>query len=142
MGQVVLQDQPDGFQNAADAALVVAAQDGGAVGVDDAAADLRLDPVAGDHGVHVGGEHHGLPLAGQTGEDVEAVGVVGLARLVGDGLQPQLLQHLAQALAHGLLVAALAVDLYELQKFLEQPLLVDLNHGVCSPFISAAIAAY
>ena len=46
-------------------------------------------------------------LEAVRGEDIEAVGVIGFAGFVGDGLQTQFLQHFAQALAHGPLIAAL-----------------------------------
>ena len=132
VAQLVFQDHAHGLQNAADAALVIAAQNGGAVGIDHAVADNGIDANAGDHGVHVGGEHDGLPLSRQAGKDVEAVGAEGLAGAVSGYLQPQGRQHLHQLFPHFSLVSAFAVDLYKLQEFVEKAGLVDHSRTLLS----------
>ena len=54
MGQILLFQAAQGFQDGYHAALVVAAQNGGAVGFDDAVFDAGLNAGAGIDAVHVG----------------------------------------------------------------------------------------
>ena len=140
VGEPLLEDRGDGLQDPADAGLVVPAQDGVGAALDDPVLDEGAYALAGDHGVHVGGEHEGVSGqgAGEAEEHVESVGTEGLAGLVGDGIEAQGLHVPDQGLAHDLLVAAFGIDLDVAEKGVEQSFSVDhvvflLNQNVLYP---------
>ena len=64
VGDIPFLQLPQGLQDGGDTGLVIASQDGGAVGADDAVLYDGLDSFAGLHTVHVGGEHNGGGLNG------------------------------------------------------------------------------
>ena len=102
MRQAVFLQRPDHLQDGGHARLVVAAQDGRAVGVDHAVADHRLDADVLADGVHVRAEHQPVALARPAGDQVPVL--VGLDRAAQLGQPPR------QVFADGLFLARRAVD--------------------------------
>ena len=70
-----LPNPADGFDDGDDSGLVVAAEDGRAVGADDIAVDNRLNALAGQNRVHVAAEHQRFCRFGsrQGGDEVAGV---------------------------------------------------------------------
>ncbi len=110
------------------AGLVVAAEDGRAVGADDVALDDGLDALAGDDRVHVRAHHDGVGAcdgAGEARDDVAGVAADGRARVVDEDLGAHLLAELFDALGHLALLARDRVYLDEFEQKVFDALLVD-----------------
>ena len=138
VGRLGLQQVLHRLQNRGDAALVVAAQGGGAVGADDIALDDGVDMVAGLNLVGVGHKADGGAgqVAGNIGHDVAAVSAVGFAGLVGPDGDTPLREVALQPVGHGSLTLGRAVDLDHLQETCLQTFF--RNHTYCSSPSSAS----
>ena len=60
VGQILFLNNSQGLHNGRNAGFIIACQDGGAVGADNAVFDHRPDPVSGSHRIHMGTEDRGI----------------------------------------------------------------------------------
>jgi hypothetical protein len=125
---VLLLQAADGLDDDGAAGLVVAAEHGRAVRADDVALDDRLDALARDDRVHVGGHHDRLGPgdgAGEARDDVARVAAHLLPGVVYLDVGAHLFAVLLDALGHVALVPRVAVNLYEFEQQILDALLVN-----------------
>ena len=118
MRRAILLQRLEDLQDDRHTRLVIAAEDGRAVGEDDAVADLRLDAHIRADGVHMGAEHQ--PVAAAVGEAGDQVVV-----LVAHHLAAERGEALGQVIGDGLLLARWAVDGDQVEKGLDKARFID-----------------
>src|SRR6185437_11475747 len=118
VGNLLLLEAANDFDDHGAAALVVAAEHRGAVGANNVAFDNRLDPFAGNDGVHVGRHHDRLRVpdgAGKSCDDIPGVAADGFARAVDLDLRAHLFAVLLDTLRDLAFFARVAIDLHEFE---------------------------
>ena len=128
VGQSTLTRDADRFENGDDPRLVVAAEDGGAVGLDHVALRDGPDVLAGHHGVHVGAqqERRGRRCGSRnTGEDVAGVGADLAAGVVHFHLRAERFQRGDETPGHRRLAARGTGDLHQLHELRHHALAID-----------------
>ena len=121
---------PQRFKDGRDAGLVVAAEDGRAIGADDAILPDGMDIRTGLHAVHMSRQHDGrsvlLPLCrGEIRDEIAAVATDCLTGLILMDNAAELLKALRQEVADFTLIVRRATDADEFEKLSQHALFIN-----------------
>ena len=118
------------FKDGRDTGLVVAAEDGRAIGADDAILPDGMDIRAGLHAVHMSRQHDGRPVLlplcrREIRDEIAAVAAQGLTGLVLMDGTAEFLQALCQEVADFTLIVRRAADADEFEKLSQHALFIN-----------------